>query len=449
MAKTDSERREKILKKYVNLDNLDGRLNELSDRDARLRETLSNMNATFEGIPEIEDFRFSQYLDEEERLNDYIASLTPDEILEAKNRAIEEADKMMDRLISNERDDPGDVSGNARFILEEAYGQLGYINVATSKVVANERDRINEYARDLARELRDHNADEHARQEMIFDRGYNDSSGNYHEQELGISVDRDNNIRYFRNDVEEISSDDYWKSPGNNLERFQANDGNEYYYLINRTQLNPQYYAQAVAEGTEIETMSNAYGNVSYYEINRQQISREEYEHLREQGRMERVNSYENGPVYYNYERNYISEDDFYNQISDYARNAVKQERGLTDTLYEIQDKDGNKIIVTDARDDTQKENSFNDGFGSINIYRVGADGSKEQMTGQDLSDMVKELGLTEKDIKERNAGNRRFPLLTELKRNMGKELTKSLVREPGKILDEAKREASEASISL
>ena len=62
---------------------------------------------------------------------------------------------------------------------------------------------------------------------------------------------------------------------------------------------------------------------------------------------------------------------------------------------------------------------------------------------------MVKELGLTEKDIKERNAGNRRFPLLTELKRNMGKELTKSLVREPGKILDEAKREASEASISL
>ena len=441
--------REKVMEKPVNYENLDGRLDALSNREARLRQALDNMNATFEGIPQIEDFRFRQYMDDDGRIHNYLTHLTPDEIMEAKNKAIEEADRMMDRLISNGRVDPGDVSGNARFMLEEAYGQLSYINVATSKVVTEERSRINIDIRELSRELREYNADEHARQERTYDYGYNEANGNYHVQNLGVSVDRDSNAQYFMDNWELISSDTYWKSPGYNLERFYGNDGNEYYYTITRTQLSPAEYEQALANGAEIEIMTDSHGNTGYYEIGRQQITGEDYNRLLEQGGIERTNSYEVGPVYYSFERNHISEDDFYSMVSDYARNAVKQDRGLTDTLYEIQDKEGNKIIITDARDDTQKENTFNDGYGSINIYRVGADGSKEQMTGQDLSAMVKELGLTEKDIKERNAGNRRFPALAELKRNVGKEITKSILREPSKILDEAKREAAEASISI
>ena len=419
----------------------DRRLDGMSDRNKRLKSTMKRLGTPFEGIPAVEDFREKK---DEEKARDYTAFLTPDEILEAKQKAITEAKRMTERVLDNGRE--GDVSGSARFILEEAYGQLGYINAATSKAVAEERRFVEKEAERLAEQLRNRGGDEKERSERVFDYSYDDTKGNHKSLELGISADRNGNVRYFRTERKEITQDVYWRSPAVKLERLEGDK--KAYFEISRTGINPKLYDQVKAGGAETEAVPDAYGNVGFYEIKRKEIAENEYIKILEQGGTERVRD-SSGTACYSVEKSYISEGDFYSLISDSARNVIKNERGLTDTLYEIRDREGNGITVTDARDDTQKENSFIDGFGSINIYRTGADGSREQMTGQDLSLMIKELGLTEKEIKERNAGNRKIPSLAELKKTLEREMIKSLARQPGKIIDDQKRDAMEAGISL
>ena len=145
--------------------------------------------------------------------------------------------------------------------------------------------------------------------------------------------------------------------------------------------------------------------------------------------------------------RTYISETAFFSCISECARNELKQERGLTEALYVIEDKEGNRIMITDARDDDAEQNSFNDGYAAINIYRVGADGSREQLTGKELSLYVRELGLTERQIRNRDAAEKIFRSFAELRGNIAREMMRQAVRSPGKVLEDMKREAAEASL--
>lgn len=143
-------------------------------------------------------------------------------------------------------------------------------------------------------------------------------------------------------------------------------------------------------------------------------------------------------------QRTYISETAFMSSVSCAVRNKIKEERGLTEALYTIEDREGNRIMITDARDDNEKENSFNDGFAQINIYRIGKDGTKEQLTGSDLSMYVKELGLSERQIRMRDSSGKIFRSFEEIKSCIKREMAREAVRKPGKVLEDMRREAQE-----
>ena len=114
------------------------------------------------------------------------------------------------------------------------------------------------------------------------------------------------------------------------------------------------------------------------------------------------------GNIYY-YEEKYradgmpvvknIGEDDFGSRISDSLRNHIKEREGIGQNLYEITDGEGNKLAITDARDDTSKQNSFKDGMRGINVYRISADGNKEQLTQKDLTTIIQTSGTSKDDI--------------------------------------------------
>lgn len=143
-------------------------------------------------------------------------------------------------------------------------------------------------------------------------------------------------------------------------------------------------------------------------------------------------------------ERTYISATVFMDCISRAVRNRIKEERGLSEALYTIEDREGNKIMITDARDDDEKENSFSDGFAQINIYRIGADGTREQLTGSDLSMYVRELGLSERQIRMRDAAGKVFRSFEEIKSCIKREMAREAVRAPGKVVEDMRREAQE-----
>ena len=95
----------------------------------------------------------------------------------------------------------------------------------------------------------------------------------------------------------------------------------------------------------------------------------------------------------------YISEDKFYERISDTTRNEVKAEQGLGREMYTLTADDGSKFIITDSRDDDEKANSFNDGCKDINMYHVAPDGSVTQMNKEDVKAMITANGITEQDM--------------------------------------------------
>lgn len=95
----------------------------------------------------------------------------------------------------------------------------------------------------------------------------------------------------------------------------------------------------------------------------------------------------------------YITENEFNARLSDSVRNRVKAEQGIGKELYTLTADDGNKFIITDARDDDEKSNSFNDGFKEINMYHVAPDGSITQMKKEDVQALIEANGVTAKDI--------------------------------------------------
>lgn len=119
------------------------------------------------------------------------------------------------------------------------------------------------------------------------------------------------------------------------------------------------------------------------------------------------------GNVYY-YEEKYrrdgmpivknIDEDDFGSRVSACIRNNIKDEQGIGQNLYEMTDDEGNKLVITDARDDTSKQNSFRDGLRDVNVYRVSADGNKEQMTQKDLTAVIQASGINKESINRKKA---------------------------------------------
>lgn len=119
------------------------------------------------------------------------------------------------------------------------------------------------------------------------------------------------------------------------------------------------------------------------------------------------------GNVYY-YEEKYrrdgmpivkkIEEDDFGSRVSACIRNNIKDEQGIGQNLYEMTDDEGNKLVITDERDDTSKQNSFRDGLRGVNVYRVSADGNKEQMTQKDLTAVIQASGINKEGINRKKA---------------------------------------------
>ncbi len=95
----------------------------------------------------------------------------------------------------------------------------------------------------------------------------------------------------------------------------------------------------------------------------------------------------------------YITENQFNARISDAIRNEVKAEHGIGKELFTLTADDGNKFIITDARDDDARNNSFKDGFKDINMYHVAPDGSITQMKQEDVQALIEANGVTPKDI--------------------------------------------------
>lgn len=98
-------------------------------------------------------------------------------------------------------------------------------------------------------------------------------------------------------------------------------------------------------------------------------------------------------------QREYISESDFNDRLSTSIRNKVKAEHGIGEELYTLTADDGSKLVITDARDDSAKANSFKDGFKDINMYHIAPDGTKTQMTKDDVQALIQGNGVTKGDI--------------------------------------------------
>ena len=116
-------------------------------------------------------------------------------------------------------------------------------------------------------------------------------------------------------------------------------------------------------------------------------------------------------------QREYISESDFNNRLSTSVRNKVKAEYGIGEELYTLTADDGSKLVITDARDDSSKANSFKDGFKDINMYHIAPDGTKTQMTKDDVQALVQGNGVSKDDV---DKGRTHKLSLSEMAKDIG-----------------------------
>jgi hypothetical protein len=98
-----------------------------------------------------------------------------------------------------------------------------------------------------------------------------------------------------------------------------------------------------------------------------------------------------------------IQEREFYDDIGMAYRCRIKAERGMTHSLFELSDKEGNKLIITDARDDSEKENSYNDNSAPLNFFQRDRSGSTQQLSGKELATVIETSGMSLAEIKIRH----------------------------------------------
>lgn len=100
-----------------------------------------------------------------------------------------------------------------------------------------------------------------------------------------------------------------------------------------------------------------------------------------------------------------IRESEFYEKVGLAYRSNIKAERGMTRSLFELSDREGNKLIITDARDDDEKENSYQDNTAPLNFYQRDRSGSQQQLSGKELASVIETSGVSELEIKMKQFG--------------------------------------------
>ena len=126
----------------------------------------------------------------------------------------------------------------------------------------------------------------------------------------------------------------------------------------------------------------------------------------------------------------YISENEFEEKLSFSNRNKVKEEQGIGRELYSLTAKDGSKFFITDAKDDSRDANSFDDGFTDINMYHQAKDKQITQMTKDDVKNMVQENGITIAEVEAKRTNKPTLGFTKKTAKDLGKTTVKELVKQ-------------------
>lgn len=120
--------------------------------------------------------------------------------------------------------------------------------------------------------------------------------------------------------------------------------------------------------------------------------------------------SYENG----HWARHDISEGQFYEIWGIKHRNDVKDQMGICENLWEVVDKEGNKLVIRDASDPGERNaNTLDDGFAEVNFYRTYSDGRPDkQLSAEELEEQVDNSGMN-----NRNVDNKSIDKLDKIKK--------------------------------
>lgn len=135
-----------------------------------------------------------------------------------------------------------------------------------------------------------------------------------------------------------------------------------------------------------------------------------------------------------------ITEREFYDNIGLAYRSNVKAERGMQRSLFELSDRDGNKLIITDARDDNEKENSYQDHSAPLNFYQRDASGSTQQLSGKELATVIETSGVTNIEIGMKKFGG----VLARVSGKVGDALGREVLHIAGRQINDNLRQPIE-----